>query len=349
MSEAGGGATVADRSRPRVGEITREADRVARVVSRRPLFYAAGADPALDRPAHVRAGSAATRIGDGRLAIVQDDASFVAIVDVVSGDVTAIPLPAADGIRQFDALRGNKKRKLDLEGAVYIEGADVLLAFGSGSSDARERIAIVTGITSGGVAGATSATLFDAGELYELLRETPAFRGSELNVEGAAIDGTDLVLFQRGNGAPYAGDKPVDATARLPLVPFLAYVNDRGPCPALRDVVQWSLGTVLAPSGRTVRLTFTDGATRADGVLAFLACAEDCPDVINDGPVAHVALGALDDRTRTGTLRPIVDERGEPLLDKAEGLSLAPDGRHAWLVVDRDDPAVASELLYVTL
>ncbi|MGZ3477188.1 MAG: hypothetical protein ACXWUG_26785, partial [Polyangiales bacterium] len=47
---------------------------------RRELRYGLGADPSIDRPAHVRAASAVVRMGT-RLAIVQDDASFLALVD----------------------------------------------------------------------------------------------------------------------------------------------------------------------------------------------------------------------------------------------------------------------------
>ena len=36
----------------------------ARVVRSVPLLYAAGADPSLDRPAHVRAASGMARVGD---------------------------------------------------------------------------------------------------------------------------------------------------------------------------------------------------------------------------------------------------------------------------------------------
>jgi hypothetical protein len=84
----------------------------ARVVKRTPLLYDRGADPALDRPAHVRAGSALVRLDTHTLAVVQDDASFLAVLDGV-GHATAtlhvrdMPLPAPDGVRLFDDGRGN--------------------------------------------------------------------------------------------------------------------------------------------------------------------------------------------------------------------------------------------------
>src|SRR5262245_57603151 len=117
----------------------------ARVLARRPLLYAAGPEAADDRPAHVRAGSALAWLG-GRLAVVQDDANFVALVRPFRGEVSPLPLPAGPGgLRQFDEGRGNKRHKLDLEASAVVpaKGGEVLLAFGSGSTPARERVLVL--------------------------------------------------------------------------------------------------------------------------------------------------------------------------------------------------------------
>ena len=55
--------------------------RGARVVARAPLLYERGPDAALDRPAHMRAGSALVALPDARLAVIQDDACFLAVID----------------------------------------------------------------------------------------------------------------------------------------------------------------------------------------------------------------------------------------------------------------------------
>lgn len=318
----------------------------ARVVRRRPLFYARGADASLDRPLHVRAGSALARIGPGALAIVQDDASFVALVDLARGAVDDLPLPSPSGVRQFDELRGNKDDKLDLEAAVYLEEAGRLVAFGSGSSPKRERVVLVGGLGAPSTANPT-VEIADAPELYAMMRADRAFSGSELNVEGAAVDGEDIVFFQRGNGAGAA----VDATARVAAGALVDWLVGRarggaGAPPPLVGVVAWDLGATDAGT----RLTFTDGARAPRGGLAFLACAEASPDATRDGPVSGVVVGRLDDRERSCTFGVVLDERGAPLLDKAEGLAFDPDdARHAWAVVDKDDPGCPSELLDLAL
>ncbi|MGZ5967381.1 MAG: DUF6929 family protein [Polyangiales bacterium] len=287
---------------------------------RRELRYGLGADPSIDRPAHVRAASAVVRMGT-RLAIVQDDASFLALVDGErdGGEVHALPLPHHEGgLRQFDDLRGNKKHKLDLEACTLV--GDSLIAFGSGSSPARERLAIMR---------KNELRIFDASSLYASLRAQVDFSGSELNVEGATCVGAHVRLFQRGNGAPRGELSPVDATVDIPADALLAFV-DGGPTPLLSNVTRWDLGSIDG-----VRLGFTD-ATTHDGRVFFLAAAEDSPDAVRDGPCLGVALGVIE----PGGAR-MARIRDFDL--KAEGLAFH-SANEGVLVVDRDEPEAPAEL-----
>jgi hypothetical protein len=325
----------------------------AQVIARTPLFYRDGAHPALDRPSHVRAGSALARIEAQTLAVVQDDASFVAIVKGVGTRelvVHDVALPSADGVRQFDDARGNKKAKLDLEACLALDGGALLIAFGSGSSAARERVVLIDDPAG----SAPRVVVVEASALYAALRSEPIFCGSELNVEGAALVrddvGDDVILLQRGNGAPCDGLHPVDASARIGRELLVGYLRalargESAACPSLRGIVAWDLGDVNG-----TRLTFTDAVATRGRWTAFLACAEDSPDATRDGPVAGVVIGRLDDRERVAEVGVILDERGEPLLDKAEGITLDDhDPRRAWLVIDRDDATRPAELLELRL
>ncbi|HEX8244150.1 MAG TPA: hypothetical protein VF541_11655, partial [Longimicrobium sp.] len=190
-----------------------------------PLLYADGADPALDRPAHVRAASGAVLAG-GRLAVVQDDANFIALVDPGTGRAAAVTLPAGEGgARQFDDLRGNKRFKLDLESCELLgdgDGREMLVAFGSGSTPLRERIVVARGLDG----AEPQIEIVDASALYALLRAETDFAGSELNVEGAAKVGGVLRLFNRGNGAPHGDLRPVNAKCDLALDALHAFLRD---------------------------------------------------------------------------------------------------------------------------
>jgi hypothetical protein len=328
-------------SSPRIA--TRDPDLTAVLVGRVPLYYTDGADPSLDRPLQVRAGSSLARVPGG-IALVQDDANFVALVDPDGLRVEAIPLPAGPaGRRQFDDRRGNKAHKLDLEACVGLDTDDgtLLLALGSGSTSARESVALLAGWES----TEPRVTVLHVPRLYEALRTEHAFAGSELNIEGAIHLVDCIRLFGRGNGAPRAAVRPINATCDLDLPTLLAHLHapDRNPPPTPTNVVRYELGMLGG-----IALSFTDAALRRDVVL-YAATAEDSPDATRDGRVAGSAVGVIDAAGRT-RWAPLTDAAGQPFVGKVEGL-LAADGptERLLVVVDADDPNAASELCTVEL
>lgn len=303
----------------------------ARVVRARPLTVRGGPSPLLDLPGHVRAGSGLTYLG-GRLVVVQDDTLALALVDPAAAAVRLLPLPPGpDGVRSFSEARGTKRLKPDLE-ACAVDG-ERLLAFGSGSTAARERVLVADGLA--GAGRRPTPRLVPLPALYAALRAEPGFAGSELNLEGAALVGEALYLFNRGNGAPRGDLVPTDAVARLDLGCFRAHLEDPAhtPVPTIEVLGRYLLGGLGG-----VRLTFTDAAPGPRGTLLFLAGAEDSPDTYRDGPVTGAALGILAPG-EPARWAPLLDATGAPFLEKAEGLTLDPEhpGR-AWIVTDTDDP-----------
>jgi hypothetical protein len=318
----------------------------ARVLSRRSLRYSAGADPALDRPAHVRAASGVAWIGE-LLGVVQDDANFIALVEPDSGMAIDIPLPAgANGQRLFEEARGTKGLKLDLEACFsYRDSAQHFVALGSGSKRARERIVALDFDPSD--RHVETLRVLDASAFYAQLHALYEFSGSELNLEGAVLRGDTLLLVQRGNGAAREGRQAVNAVGELDWSLFRNYLGSQCAAthvPPLGRVTQYDLG---ASDG--VPFAFTDATLAPDGSVLFLASAEDSTDALTDGLVHGTRLGEL---ALDGSIRvtPLVDERGGPLRVKAEGLVLdRKDPARAWVVVDMDDTELASELLEVAL
>lgn len=311
------------------------------VVAHEPLLYIEGADAELDRPAHVRAGSSLARVPGG-LALVQDDANFIALIDPDGRSVRAIPLPAGPGgRRQFDDRRGNKAHKLDLEACVAIDTEDgvLLIALGSGSTLERERVALIDGWES----HQPRATIVHVPRLYDTLRREHAFAGSELNIEGAVQLGNQLRFFGRGNGAPRAGVRPINATCDLDWSALLAHLRapDRNPPPSPENIVQYELGAIDG-----IPLSFTDASLSGD-TLFYSAAAEESPDVTRDGRVVGSAIGVID---RDGGERwaPVTDSSGQPLAWKVEGLVTVGESR-LFVVVDADDPDLPSELCTIEL
>lgn len=290
-----------------------------------PLAYAAGGDPAADVPAHVRAASAIRRSG-ARLVIVQDDVNVLATHGEATG-TGALLLPlGAGGRRQFGDEIGNKQAKMDLEACAALPDGR-LVAFGSGSTSARERLVILE------PDGATR--LLDAAAFYAGLRAAHAFSGSELNVEGALATGDALWLIQRGNGAPRGALEPVNAIATLPLDDFVRWLDGGGRPPALTGIVQFDLGGVGG-----ARFGFTDAAWLGDGRIGFVACAEDSPDAVRDGPILGCRFGvAGPEEVRVCD---VLDEQGRPSELKLEGIETAAGARQPDrlfdVVADMDRP-----------
>jgi len=314
----------------------------ARVLRSTSLLYADGADAALDRPAHVRSASGLVWAGE-RVAIIQDDANFIALADPRTGVSGALALPAGEGgLRQFDDVRGNKRFKLDLECCIRLEDADggeTMIGFGSGSTLARDRIVIVRGVA----ADAPGVRVVDAGALYAALRAETAFAGSEMNIEGAAVIGGTLRLFNRGNGAPHGDLVPVNATAEVELAAFLAYLDDPASTPPrIGAIARYELGAIGA-----FPLTFTDAVARG-GAILYAAAAEGSPDATRDGPVAGCAIGIL--RDGVGRYAEVRNADGTLYPGKIEGiLPRGDDPSRLWAVIDRDDPAAPSEILEIVL
>jgi hypothetical protein len=312
---------------------------VARVIRRIPLRYRDGADASLDRPAHVRSASGICWLGH-ELAVIQDDAAFLALVDPSTFAVRALTLPpGSDGLRQFDDGRGNKAFKLDLEACLVtrIDGEEVLVAFGSGSKKRmRDRMVIVN-------PHRNTVHVHEAPRFYKALRRLDAFSGSELNVEGAVLRDGILRLFNRGNGKPDDDQPAVDATIDVEWSALLRFLADpdEAPVPEMAQVTQYDLGKLDG-----WRLTFTDACVAGDRVL-YTATAEDSPDATQDGPVAGSALGIIEPSgaTRYAVLR---DDGGEILRAKVEGVAISRRDDHTvHLVVDVDAPDAPSELLIV--
>jgi hypothetical protein len=319
----------------------------ARVLSRRALRYTRGAEEVAERPDFVRAASGICRIGRW-LAIVQDDVHFIALVDTKSDAVVACALPLIDeDTRIFEERLGNKQHKWDLEACAAVraphDGADWLLAIGSGSKPTRKRVVLAK--LDEALGQLTDLRVIHARALYQDLIARRDFSGSEINLEGVIWRAGSLTLFNRGNGAPSSPYLPLDATASLDWTQLWDHLHDldHTPPPALLNARTFELGQLAS-----VRLTFTDAtySPHHPSLTVFTASAEDSPNTYDDGVVVGSALGYILDDALIWT--PILDDDGAPITDKIEGVELDPhDPTKAWIVADADDPETPGELIYL--
>ncbi|MDP3274330.1 MAG: hypothetical protein Q8Q09_03990 [Deltaproteobacteria bacterium] len=316
--------------------------RVVRVVSERALVYAHGAQPMLDLPAHVRAGSALARTARW-LIIVQDDTQSLGRYDLESGRLTALALPAGhNGARQFGEARGNKKHKRDFESAVFLPDlmGGTMLAFGSGSTPARRTVLVAQGLDS-----APSIRECDATPLYEAFARAQGFCTSELNVEGVAHVGDSLWFFQRSNGQALGSETPRDAVCEVPLAQVLGAL-DGDP----REILPVNVRQIVLGELDGVRLGITDAWSDDRGRVYFLAAAEDSPDAYHDGEIKGSALGCIEPDERVWWVALTDRSTGELLPIKAEGLvGTGPGAKTFSMVTDPDDPAIACTLYELVL
>jgi hypothetical protein len=285
-----------------------------RVLGSRELRYDVGAPLGEDRPAHVRAASGLAVFG-GRLAVIQDDAAFIAFV---GSDVSAIALPrGANGRRRFEVGLGNKMEKLDLEACVAV--GDTLWAFGSGSAPAREKIALISYTT----------RIHDAAPLYRRMRHEVE---GDINIEGAALVDDELWLCHRGNTGPADRGPAIVRFDRHAIARWLA---GDGPVPDATFSERYDLGPGLG---------FTDAVAVGDRVF-YLAAAEASANAIDDGAVLASQLGVIaGDRVRACEL--VID--GAPA--KAEGIAFDPErANHAWIAVDPDNVDTPARLYEIEL
>lgn len=303
----------------------------AEIREKRALQYATDPGSASGIASHVRAASAIRRLGS-RLIVIQDDVNALAVMDASRRIMPLLMPPGADGRRSFDDATGNKHLKTDLEAAVVLPDARVL-AFGSGSARARERIVVVE--------SETGVRVRRAPGLYSRLRKHCDAVGTELNIEGAVIQGHRLRLFQRGNGARVTGGRSGSLVFDVDLAQLLRWLAGRGAVPDVTDVLEVDLGTIDG-----VPFGFTDAAVAVDGRIAFVACAEESVNVRGDGPVLGCRFGWLDDTGAQVTDVIDSDRRATPL--KLEGIEPRPGSTGVFDVVadmDRPDhPAMLVEL-----
>ena len=153
-----------------------------------------------------------------------------------------------------------------------------------------------------------------------------------LNIEGAVVIGTELVLLQRASRK-----HPESALVYLSLDKVLRAMASANIAASERVRVRIvDLGMIEG-----VPLGFTDGAALPDGRIVFSAVAENAEDTYLDGPCVGAVIGIIGSDGQVEALH-----RLEPT-HKVEGVHATIDGDliHLLMVTDADDAGVPGKLL----
>jgi hypothetical protein len=286
--------------------------------------------PAAGLPEHVRAASALRRFGN-RLVIVQDDVNALAVRgqdDVVR----AVLLPAnAASQRVFDDTLGNKSEKLDLEAGVTLPNG-MLVAFGSGSTPARERLVVLS--------EGRPPVIVAAAAFYRGVRAAVTRGVTRLNIEGAVVRGARLELLHRGNDVPGSS---TNAIVEIHCDELVRWLEGSEETPRVACVTTVDLG-----DERGVPYGFTDAVAIDDEHVVVLACAEDATSAITDGAVLGCRVGLLAGDALT--MVDVHDATGGRSLLKLEGIETRPKSSTEFDVaadVDRPSaPALLGRLVW---
>ena len=251
-------------------------------------------------------------LADDRLCVVADDGLSLAVfAPGGAAPGRLVPLLAGDLPRDPAA---RKRVKPDFEILLALPGGEAtrLLALGSGSTAQRMRGALVTWPVS---APAPEVRAIDLAPLFAALAPLVA----QVNLEGEVVDGTRLLLFNRGNMRFPA--------SQVLAVPLAAVIGAAPPEAQL-------LAELALPALAGVPLTVTDACRLEDGHILLAAVAEATADSYADGGLAGAAIAELDPH-----LRLLAVEVLDPPL-KIEGLTAraVPGGLDLLCATDADDP-----------
>jgi hypothetical protein len=280
----------------------------------------------------IAAGSGLVRAGE-HLYVIADDEREIAVFPA-EGDQPGRLRRMLPGELPDDPAE-RKKVKPDFEALVLLPSPDgdeagALLALESGSRRTRRGGVLWDLDDRGALLG--DPRRLDLAPLYSALEpEIP-----DLNIEGAAVTGGRLLLFQRGNGR--AAVNAVIALGLDECLPDLARGRLSGD--AVLFERRYDLGAVDG-----VRLAFSDAAALPDGRIVFTAVAEGGDDTYHDGNCTGAGVGVLAPSGEQASW-----EQLEPAA-KVEGVEArVVDGEVELLMVaDADDPSSPSPLLAARL
>lgn len=213
-----------------------------------------------------------------------------------------------------------KSAKPDFEAMAHHDGK--LYIFGSGSTENRNAMMTVD-LNTKQVSAAT-----DLSDLYFTMQSFGQVDATDFNIEGAAFDGNNWFLLNRGNGRSQKN--------------ILYTVNSKN----LKYEFSILSNDYTLPKINGVASSFTDAIVVGDK-LYFLATAEDTNSTYHDGEVKGSLVGRVD-------LETMEIEFTQKISDthKFEGLTLyknSSEGLQFLLCEDKDSDVMQSDIYLLTL
>ena len=269
---------------------------------------------------------------DDSLIILGDDAAYYA----------QMALSNQGYVRKSISENANHKRvpkliKNDIESAIFasIKGQPFVLGFGSGGITPYRDTLFAMPLTE-------TATRFKVSLLpiYNAIRKKVVLSESELNIEGAAMLGDQLILFNRGNNFAVVFSWPI----------FSKYIKH----PANTEIPPFKIVKFILPIFNKFPVGISGACEINDSEILFTASLEETTDFINDGVVKGSYIGilkfSLSGEIELTALEPLKDASGNVLADKLESITIIKkDGDTIDVVAVADNDDGKSKLFYMTL
>lgn len=237
-------------------------------------------------------------------------------------------------IYSSEKMQGNRIPKIDkpdFEAMEMISGTEILI-FGSGSKSPERDVCVLVEI------GETiTHKKFDVSSFYDHIREMDIMQGYELDIEGLALYGGLLYLFNRGRNIIFS----------FSLKIFLAYCKMGTPFPIPRANL-FSL-----PRINGLQAGFSGATNLGDKpYLLFTASVEDTPNAYEDGDILGSFIGLI--AIRHGALaNEILSERipdpGFPLKVESIIVDKAVSKIKTDLILVTDNDGAPSEILRIRI
>lgn len=228
----------------------------------------------------------------------------------------------------FDQYREAKAVKHDFESACFVnwQGANYLLAFGSGSNETSRDSLLFVNMQNYADQGIVSLQAF-----YDRLRQHTNTGKTEWNIEGATIAANQLIIANRGNN--------VLISCRADQ--FISWVMRPG---TVFPEIRYSRITLPEIEKHEARLSGI--CTIDENHLLFCASVEDTPDWTKDGPVlgSYFGIYSLKDNKLKETYL-LKDDHDRPLKEKIESVEILqrnPNGGFTFLALADNDSGSSS-------
>lgn len=250
--------------------------------------------------------------------VIGDDASLIYILDKQFNTLRTLEIPSMMEVAA-ESGRVAKKEKADLEAMVVVDKFEVL-CFGSGSKGPQREILVR-------IVGKNNYVVeeYSLHKFYATVKQLPAMKGAELNIEAAAMMGKKLYLFNRQNNLMIS----------LNYKDFFSHVSTGTAIPSMDTY------TIQTPELEGIRAGISGASFSEKLGRLFLTCSvENTSDSYNDGEILGSYLGTvlLSDLEINGVSWYPVKTDGHPLkIESVEIQKSKKEGKDFQLVLTADN------------